>query len=91
MSDTNTNLPAAVADQQPCKECGGGNGRHYTDCTVWIGDLISARRLRDEFAMAALTGMSAVFNDRDPDQVSQWCYGYADAMLSARNAAKESA
>ena len=43
--------------------------------------------LRDQFAMAALTGL-VVANygrkDIDPMDVASWAYGIADAMMEAR-------
>ncbi len=42
-------------------------------------------RLRDEFAMAALTGMLANHdNEGDFDDFAKDCYTFADAMLAAR-------
>lgn len=43
-------------------------------------------RLRDEFAMAALTGMLAdeYFNYQNMSRDSAQCYEIADAMITAR-------
>lgn len=70
-----------------CIECGGIGSRHYTDCTVWIGDQVSPKRLRDEFAMAALTGMlaSPMLTVHASVTLSADSYKMADAMLAARN------
>ncbi len=45
-------------------------------------------RLRDEFAMAALTGLLAanVDYDRQPEQAAKRAYTLADAMLKQREA-----
>jgi hypothetical protein len=49
--------------------------------------LVTHRTLRDQFAMAALTGL-VVANygkkDIDPMDVASWAYGIADAMMGAR-------
>jgi hypothetical protein len=49
--------------------------------------MITQKTLRDEFAMAALTGL-VVANygkkDIDPMDVASWAYGIADAMMEAR-------
>lgn len=53
-----------------------------------IRDLIKeAPALRDQFAMAALTGMLAEdysTTDLNPSEIASDAYGYADAMLKAR-------
>ena len=50
-------------------------------------ELQSKPDLRDQFAMAALTGL-VVANygkkDIDPMDVASWAYGIADAMMEAR-------
>jgi hypothetical protein len=50
-------------------------------------DLNGKPDLRDQFAMAALTGL-VVANygrkDIDPMDVASWAYGIADAMMEAR-------
>jgi hypothetical protein len=43
--------------------------------------------IRDQFAMAALTGLVAANygrKDVDPLDVASWAYGIADAMMEAR-------
>ena len=46
--------------------------------------------LRDQFAMVALTGRIAVaahpqsYGPEDPEEVSEWAYKCADAMLKVR-------
>jgi hypothetical protein len=49
--------------------------------------MVTEKNLRDEFAMAALTGL-VVANygkkDIDPMDVASWAYGIADAMMEAR-------
>ncbi|MBL4940348.1 MAG: hypothetical protein JKY81_01645 [Colwellia sp.] len=40
--------------------------------------------LRDYFAGQALAGFCANRDLLDPEDVSQWSYGHADAMLAAR-------
>lgn len=43
--------------------------------------------LRDQFAMAALTGLlSCEETSGGPDEFAEWSYEYADAMLAAREA-----
>lgn len=43
--------------------------------------------LRDQFAMAALTGLlSCEETSGDPDEFAEWSYEYADVMLAAREA-----
>jgi hypothetical protein len=46
----------------------------------------STKTLRDEFAMAALTGLLACHNSKanDPETVAEHCYAAADAMMAAR-------
>lgn len=46
------------------------------------------RELRDEFAMAAITGTlpGAAVDDARVKEYAQWAYKMADAMLEARNA-----
>lgn len=45
-------------------------------------------RLRDEFAMAAITGTlpGAAVGDERVKEYAQWAYKMADAMLEVRNA-----
>lgn len=49
-------------------------------------------RLRDEFAMAALTASLPLYRngggESDQKELAESCYGYADAMLAARGGAK---
>lgn len=40
--------------------------------------------LRDQFAMAALTGFARGKTVKLPDQMAELCYMYADAMMQAR-------
>jgi hypothetical protein len=40
--------------------------------------------LRDQFAMAALTGVIRTFGGFNPDAFAKSCYKMADAMLAAR-------
>jgi len=47
------------------------------------------KMLRDQFAIAALTGLvtaNYAKEDVDPDDVASWAYGIADAMLRWREA-----
>lgn len=50
--------------------------------------LEAAKTLRDEFAMAAITGTlpGAAIGDERVKEYAQWAYKMADAMLEARNA-----
>jgi len=50
------------------------------------------KSLRDEYAMAALTGLCA-YPHREgegnkPEHFAKWCYALADAMLAERGAVK---
>lgn len=81
---SNDKLPAAAVSQPPCKECGGTRWKHYTGCSIWIGDGISARRLHDEYAMAALTGMLAGGMAYD-DRTILGAFSVADRCLAIRH------
>ena len=52
--------------------------------------MIAKATLRDQFAMAALTGIMAnpVYNDEDSDDIAVIAYGMADHMLAAREQKK---
>lgn len=45
--------------------------------------------LRDQFAMAALTGRLASNIDETPENSVRWAYNYADAMLLERDKKKD--
>lgn len=45
---------------------------------------ITEKTLRDEFAIAALTGIMAKHDHLSPDRVAEVAFDYADAMLEAR-------
>jgi len=50
----------------------------------------TGKTLRDEFAMAALTGICSndhALNNYIPAQCAQWAYQFADAMLASRQKA----
>lgn len=53
------------------------------------------KSIRDEFAMAALSGMlmnNSIFlayRVRNPDETAWWAYYFADAMLAEREKGKE--
>lgn len=64
------------------------------EALTFAADLVTARlkaataqkTLRDELAMAALTGRLAAGNWTDRERVAEGCYKFADAMLAAREA-----
>ena len=59
-------------------------GTYAPDCTVGTY-APETKNLRDEFAMAALTGFVANPNNiAGTEESAQWAYRYADAMIEAR-------
>ena len=55
--------------------------------TYHIGPQGPIATLRDQFAMAALTGISAISqqgNWESKPNIAEWCYQMADAMMEAR-------
>jgi hypothetical protein len=51
-------------------------------------EVLWSTSLRDQFAMAALTGLigqkRAINHSESDESLSRWAYSYADAMLEAR-------
>jgi hypothetical protein len=61
-----------------------GHGRGYAEA---LEDFRTLPTLRDQFAMAALSGLLAADPDRYTDPASYWAkdaYAHADAMLRVR-------
>ena len=54
----------------------------------WLpgNDVQNRVTLRDQMAMAALSGACVTDNDISQERMASWCYRMADAMLAARSA-----
>jgi hypothetical protein len=74
------NYDDVVMAHLDCPKCGAA-------LDVSAGDVggASNKTLRDEFAMAALTGdLSNVESTTDIKTRAEWCYAMADALMEAR-------
>lgn len=74
----------------PCEFCNGPYRFHQSDCR-FIAQLYERTQLRDQFAMAALTGIFSITGGMEegergtiPAFVSDLAYETADAMMEAR-------
>ena len=57
--------------------------------TSFSRTIVEQATLRDQFAMAALTGLlSDPERDAEPSEYGEWAYLYADVMLAAREEKK---
>lgn len=81
---------AGVVYPRTCEECGLGPCKRYAPATLGPPPNVKSsasrsdvKTLRDEFAMAALTGMLASNRESGSSLISN-AYSYADAMMSER-------
>ncbi len=59
--------------------------KRIADLETFINTCVTTKRLRDEFAMAALSAFAGEYSHED---TAEYCYAAADAMMAERGKRK---